>query len=55
MVAVFSGFALDPGVTVKMMGIGLATAVAVDATLVRLALVPSTMALLGKANWYLPR
>jgi RND superfamily putative drug exporter len=38
-----------------MMGIGLATAIAVDATVVRLVLVPATMALLGDRNWYLPR
>ncbi|HSK26741.1 MAG TPA: MMPL family transporter [Jiangellales bacterium] len=54
MVAVFSGFALDSDVTVKMMGVGMATAVAVDATLVRMVLVPATMALLGRANWWLP-
>ena len=38
-----------------MIGVGIATAIAIDATLVRLVLVPATMALLGKANWYLPR
>ena len=37
-----------------MIGVGMATAIAVDATIVRLILVPATMALLGKANWYLP-
>jgi RND superfamily putative drug exporter len=55
MVAVFLGFAFDPNVAVKMVGIGLATAIAIDATLVRLILVPATMALLGRWNWYLPR
>ena len=55
MVMVFLGFALDPGVVIKMMGIGLATAIALDATIVRLLLVPATMALLGDRNWYLPR
>ena len=54
MVAVFLGFALDPGVVIKMIGIGLATAIALDATVVRLVLVPATMALLGARNWYLP-
>jgi RND superfamily putative drug exporter len=54
MVAVFLGFALDPGVAIKMIGIGLATAIAVDATVVRLVLVPATMTLLGTRNWYLP-
>ncbi|HTJ34533.1 MAG TPA: MMPL family transporter [Dactylosporangium sp.] len=55
MVAVFVGFALDPDVTVKMTGVGMAAAVLVDATVVRLVLVPATMALLGRANWWLPR
>ncbi|MFF5234187.1 MMPL family transporter [Dactylosporangium sp. NPDC000521] len=54
MVAVFVGFALDPDVTVKMIGVGMAAAVLVDATLVRLVLVPATMSLLGRANWWLP-
>ncbi|MQY02731.1 MMPL family transporter [Actinomadura macrotermitis] len=54
MVAVFLGFALDPGVVIKQMGLGLAVAVALDATVVRLVLVPAAMALLGKANWWLP-
>ncbi|MFB9414812.1 MMPL family transporter [Dactylosporangium matsuzakiense] len=55
MVAVFIGFALDPDVTVKMIGVGMAVAVFVDATLVRLVLVPATMAMLGRLNWWLPR
>ncbi len=55
MVAVFIGFAIDPDVTVKTIGIGMAAAVLIDATIVRMVLVPATMALLGKANWYLPR
>ncbi|MBO3750370.1 MMPL family transporter [Streptosporangiaceae bacterium NEAU-GS5] len=55
MVAVFTGFALDPDVTVKTMGIGMGAAVLIDATVVRMVLVPATMALLGKANWWLPR
>jgi putative drug exporter of the RND superfamily len=55
MVLVFLGFAFDPSVVIKMIGIGLATAIAIDATLVRLVLVPATMALLGDRNWYLPR
>jgi RND superfamily putative drug exporter len=55
MIAVFVGFALDPDVTVKMVGVGSAVAVLVDATLVRLVLVPATMALLGSVNWWLPR
>ena len=55
MVSVFAGFVLVDNVFVKMMGVGLAVAVIVDATIVRLVLVPATMALLGEANWWLPR
>jgi RND superfamily putative drug exporter len=55
MIAVFVSFALSPSVGVKMMGIGLATAVLVDATIIRLVLVPSSMAILGRANWWMPR
>jgi RND superfamily putative drug exporter len=54
MVAVFVGFALDPDVTVKMTGVGMATAVFLDATVTRMVLVPATMAMLGKLNWWLP-
>jgi RND superfamily putative drug exporter len=54
MVAVFVGFALDPDVTVKTMGLGMAVAVLIDATLVRMVLVPATMTLMGRANWWLP-
>jgi RND superfamily putative drug exporter len=55
MVAVFVGFALDSDVTVKMIGVGMAVAVLVDATIVRLVLVPAVMAMLGRANWWIPR
>ncbi|WP_148613410.1 MMPL family transporter [Nocardioides rubriscoriae] len=55
MVAVFSGFVLGSDPVVKMMGVGLATAILLDATVVRLMLVPATMRLLGDANWWLPR
>ncbi|WP_262853043.1 MMPL family transporter [Mumia quercus] len=54
MVAVFLGFATEGAVVVKMLGLGMAVAVALDATLVRLVLVPATMTLLGRANWWLP-
>jgi RND superfamily putative drug exporter len=54
MVAVFLSFVASPVPSVKMLGLGLATAILVDATLVRMILVPATMALLGKANWWLP-
>ncbi|MFD8755178.1 MMPL family transporter [Kitasatospora sp. NPDC059577] len=55
MVAVFLGYLLSDDPVVKMFGIGLATAVALDATVVRGLLVPSTMVLLGDGNWWLPR
>lgn len=54
MISVFLGFVGSGDPVVKMMGVGLATAVAVDATIVRMALVPSTMALVGDPNWWLP-
>lgn len=54
MVAVFSGFVLGSDPVVKMMGVGLATAIFLDATVVRLVLVPAAMKLLGDANWWLP-
>jgi uncharacterized membrane protein YdfJ with MMPL/SSD domain len=55
MVAVFLSFVLGANVSVKQIGLGLAVAVLIDATLVRLVLVPAVMELLGKANWWLPR
>jgi len=55
MVAVFSGFALGDLAEFNQMGLGLAIAVILDATVVRSLLVPSVMGLLGNANWYLPR
>jgi RND superfamily putative drug exporter len=55
MIAVFLSFLLDPQPTVKMFGLGLAVAVFLDATVVRLVLVPSVMQILGGVNWWLPR
>jgi RND superfamily putative drug exporter len=55
MISVFLGFVASDDPVVKMMGVGLATAVAVDATIVRMVLVPSSMTLVGDANWWLPR
>jgi RND superfamily putative drug exporter len=56
MVAVFLSFVIGfPLRQIKLFGLGLAVAVFVDATLVRMVLVPSTMELLGNANWWLPR
>ncbi|HET6560603.1 MAG TPA: hypothetical protein VFG72_01905 [Marmoricola sp.] len=54
MVAVFLGFATQVDVVVKMLGLGMAVAVLMDATVVRMALVPATMSLLGRRNWWLP-
>ena len=55
MVLVFGAFILGDIRVLKLFGLGLATAVFVDATLVRMILVPSTMEILGNANWWLPR
>jgi RND superfamily putative drug exporter len=55
MVAVFLGFATETGVVVKMLGVGMAVAVALDATVVRMVLVPATMTLLGRWSWWFPR
>jgi uncharacterized membrane protein YdfJ with MMPL/SSD domain len=55
MVGVFLVFTLLPLVDLKEMGIGLAAAVLIDATIVRAVLLPATMKLLGERNWYLPR
>jgi RND superfamily putative drug exporter len=54
MIVVFSAFAAAPLVFVKALGLGMALAVALDATVVRMLLVPSTMALLGRLNWWRP-
>jgi RND superfamily putative drug exporter len=55
MVAVFGIFATLSYLDFKMMGVGLATAILIDATIVRAVLLPATMKLLGDWNWYLPR
>jgi RND superfamily putative drug exporter len=55
MIAVFLSYVTNPSPTVKMLGLGLATAVFIDATIVRMILVPSTMELAGRANWWLPK
>ncbi|GLZ07449.1 membrane protein [Actinomadura sp. NBRC 104412] len=54
MIFVFLGFVPQPDPTIKMMALGLAVAVALDATIVRLVLVPALMSLLGHANWWFP-
>jgi len=55
MTSVFLAFVPTPNDTIKLFGVALASAVIVDAFLVRLVLVPSLMTLLGKANWWLPK
>jgi RND superfamily putative drug exporter len=55
MVSVFCAFIINGDPTVKQFGVGMAVAVAVDATIVRCLLVPAVMILLGKANWWMPR
>jgi RND superfamily putative drug exporter len=54
MISVFLGFVLGDDPVIKMMGVGLATAIFVDATIVRMVLVPATMKLVGDANWWIP-
>jgi putative drug exporter of the RND superfamily len=54
MTVVFASFVADPSPLVKMLGLGLSTAIVLDATIVRMVLVPAAMALLGRANWWLP-
>jgi RND superfamily putative drug exporter len=55
MVCVFASFVLVDNPTIKIFGLGLAAAIVVDATIVRCLLVPATMVLLGRWNWWLPR
>jgi putative drug exporter of the RND superfamily len=55
MVMVFGGFLTNGDRSIKMIGFGLAAAVFIDATLVRMLLVPATMELLGARNWWMPK
>ena len=55
MVVVFGSFVLEDNRIIRLFGLGLATAIAIDATLVRMLIVPSTMELLGARNWWLPK
>jgi RND superfamily putative drug exporter len=55
MVVVFLAFIFSTEVFLKLMGVGMATAILVDATIVRMVLVPAVMQLLGRANWWMPR
>ena len=54
MISVFGAFVLSDDPNGKLFGVGLAVAVLIDATLVRMVLVPATMSLVGRANWWLP-
>jgi RND superfamily putative drug exporter len=54
MVTVFAAFALAQTITIKSIGVGMALAVALDATIIRVLLVPATMRLLGRWNWWAP-
>jgi RND superfamily putative drug exporter len=54
MVAVFLAFVLSNEVFLKLLGIGMATAILVDATVVRMVLVPAVMQLMGRGNWWVP-
>ena len=54
MISVFAAFALAQIITIKSIGVGMAIAVAVDATIVRVLLVPATMRLMGRWNWWAP-
>jgi RND superfamily putative drug exporter len=54
MVCVFGSFLLEDTRQIKLFGLGLAAAVLIDATIVRMVLVPATMELLGNRNWWLP-
>jgi RND superfamily putative drug exporter len=55
MIAAFGAFILGGDPIVKTLGLGLAVAVFLDATLIRMLLVPASMTLMGRANWWLPR
>jgi RND superfamily putative drug exporter len=55
MVAVFAAFVPSPDLVLKVIGIGMASAIFIDATVVRMLLVPAVMHLLGRANWWMPR
>jgi RND superfamily putative drug exporter len=54
MVAVFAAFIPSPDVVLKVIGVGMASAIFIDATVVRMLLVPSVMHLLGPGNWWMP-
>jgi len=55
MIVVFTSFVLDPDPTIKMLAVGMAVAVLIDASIVRMCLVPSIMTILGRHAWWMPR
>jgi RND superfamily putative drug exporter len=55
MVVTFAAFATGSSQDMKQLGVGLAAAILIDATIVRAVLLPATMKLLGTRNWYLPK
>src|SRR5262249_23441904 len=55
MVTVFLAFGLAQVVIIKSIGVGLAIAIAIDASIVRILIVPSVMRILGRANWWAPK
>jgi RND superfamily putative drug exporter len=55
MITVFGSFVLNGDPVIKQFGVGLSVAIFLDATLVRMVIVPATMVLMGRWNWYLPR
>jgi RND superfamily putative drug exporter len=55
MIVVFAAFVMTTDRNIKMIGLGMATAIALDALVVRTMLVPAIMHSLGRSNWYLPR
>ena len=54
MIAVFAAFVPSPDVILKVIGVGMAAAILIDATVVRMLLVPAVMHLLGRTNWWMP-
>ena len=55
MIVVFASFVADPDPTIKMLAVGMAVSVLIDASIVRMILVPAVMSLLGDRAWWLPR
>ena len=55
MVSVFLALAVSDEIFLKLLGVGMATAIFLDATVVRMVLVPALMQLFGRANWWIPR